>query len=246
MDVVNPGSTFGAFFDAFGMLPMPVLVGLCFAGLCVTTQNWIGRILFAILAYVAAVVTVYLIFKTSYFQFEGVLFWGLALGCGLLLLGPLLWCARILARRDHGALRRAAWIGIFTLVFATLFLEGAKQLWGRQRFRSMSDPTTQFSPWYQIRGYAQSDVYKSFPSGHSCRSAYFLLIACFPIRKHAKLIWIILAALWTLCVMVSRVIVGAHFATDVLCGAMLGITWIYVFDRVLPRQKHTPMSPSAR
>ena len=60
----------------------------------------------------------------------------------------------------------------------------------------------------------------SFPSGHSSNAVvvYGSLAAH---EKKRKLLWV-LAALLPLLVGFSRVFVGAHFPTDVLCGWMLG------------------------
>ena len=61
----------------------------------------------------------------------------------------------------------------------------------------------------------------SFPSGHSCGAvtAYGSLAA---FEKRRKLLWV-LAILLPLLVGFSRVYVGAHFPTDVICGWLLGL-----------------------
>ncbi len=61
----------------------------------------------------------------------------------------------------------------------------------------------------------------SFPSGHSCSSvtAYGSLAAH---EKRKKLLWV-LAVVLPLLVGFSRVAVGAHYPTDVLCGWLLGV-----------------------
>ena len=61
----------------------------------------------------------------------------------------------------------------------------------------------------------------SFPSGHSANAvtAYGSLAAH---EKKSKLLWVI-AIVFPLLIGFSRVFVGAHFPTDVLCGWVLGI-----------------------
>jgi membrane-associated phospholipid phosphatase len=61
----------------------------------------------------------------------------------------------------------------------------------------------------------------SFPSGHSCNAVtvYGSLAAH---EKKRKVLWII-AIVLPLLVGFSRVFVGAHFPTDVLCGWLLGV-----------------------
>ncbi|MGN1377111.1 MAG: hypothetical protein ACI4V6_02060, partial [Dorea sp.] len=63
-------------------------------------------------------------------------------------------------------------IAIIYFVLVIIVMNSLKTVWGRMRFREMTDPLVQFTPWYQIchRG-GFSDVYASFPSGHAMNSA---------------------------------------------------------------------------
>ena len=76
----------------------------------------------------------------------------------------------------------------------------------------------------------------SFPSGHSSSavSVYGSLAAH---EKRSRLLWV-LAFLLPLLVGFSRVVVGAHYPTDVLCGWLLGIVVVLLVPwlrRRLPR-----------
>jgi membrane-associated phospholipid phosphatase len=228
MAVVNRDSYFGQFFAAFGQLALPLILGFCFASLGALTKVLIGRILYLLCAYAAYAVAAYMVFTAPYFtgpREEGdLLFWGSVLISGLLLI--LLFCpvAVKLAAKRPAPLRRAAWIGILTFAIATLAVEGLKVCMGRQRFRSMTDPGTQFTPWFVPKGPAAGDDFKSFPSGHSFRAAFSLWVVFLPVAartKSTKTLLISLGVAWTLLVMISRIIVGAHFATDVLFGAFI-------------------------
>ncbi|MCR4798211.1 MAG: phosphatase PAP2 family protein [Lachnospiraceae bacterium] len=64
----------------------------------------------------------------------------------------------------------------------------------------------------------------SFPSGHSSSSATVYGSVA---RSFKKRIFTILAILLPLCVGISRIVVGAHYPTDVLCGWALGIFVIF-------------------
>jgi undecaprenyl-diphosphatase len=57
----------------------------------------------------------------------------------------------------------------------------------------------------------------SFPSGHTLHAVVFSLVA---ISYYPVLAWVLLP--FTLLVAMSRVILGLHYPTDVLVGAVLG------------------------
>jgi undecaprenyl-diphosphatase len=73
----------------------------------------------------------------------------------------------------------------------------------------------------------------SFPSGHSMMSAVTYLtlgalLARAHERKRMKAFFLILAALLTFCVGVSRVYLGVHWPTDVLAGWTAGTVWALI------------------
>lgn len=111
-----------------------------------------------------------------------------------------------------------------------------KLVWGRVRPRQLFGDAV-FTPWYLPQGFTG---YFSFPSGHTANAtvvfsgAYYLR---FLQKKHAGLKPLILVALgiWTALVAFSRVVVGAHFLSDVLFGAAVTVAIVY-FTR--PRNKN--------
>ena len=96
------------------------------------------------------------------------------------------------------------------------------------RFREMTDPLTQFTPWCQIcsRG-GFSDIYASFPSGHSMNSAAIILLLLFPEfmpqLEGKKTLLRVIVYVWAVLVGSSRVMMGAHFASDVTVGILLSL-----------------------
>jgi undecaprenyl-diphosphatase len=61
---------------------------------------------------------------------------------------------------------------------------------------------------------------RSFPSTHAATSialAVALMMIAHPLA------WIV--AIWAICVSFSRVWLGVHFASDVICGALLGVAF---------------------
>ena len=99
-----------------------------------------------------------------------------------------------------------------------LFVTILKIFWGRIRFKDLTGYYSDFTPWYLPQGITGN---QSFPSGHA--SMGFMMIALFvfivdkPFYKRIILKGLIIS--WALAVCVSRVVIGAHFTSDVLFGA---------------------------
>lgn len=118
--------------------------------------------------------------------------------CGLLLIG---W---IFSR--GAAQRNFAYLGLSTAVTA-LFVLGLKALIGRSR---------PMGSWGAV--YRRFDPY-AFPSGHAVRGGLIAALASgFLPGWAAALIWI-----WALLMILSRVVMGVHYISDVLAGFALGL-----------------------
>jgi membrane-associated phospholipid phosphatase len=109
-----------------------------------------------------------------------------------------------------------------------LFVSLVKIFWGRIRFRDLTGYYSDFTPWYLPQGITGS---QSFPSGHAAMG--FMLIVLFvffadkPFYKRFIIKGLIIS--WALIVCTSRVIIGAHFTSDVLFGAFAMII-AYLFS----------------
>ena len=71
----------------------------------------------------------------------------------------------------------------------------------------------------------------SFPSGHTLNStviagmfAYLLLRRL--TSQLARVLTVVLAAVWAIAMGLSRVYLGHHWLTDVMCGWVLGLAWL--------------------
>ena len=111
----------------------------------------------------------------------------------------------------------ASVIVLLALIHPLLFVQIVKIVWGRVRPRDVFAGEGAFTPWYVINGYTGN---KSFPSGHTSMG-WMLLPLLITVRDREWkdpvkiLTWIVIIA-WGLFVGASRVVVGAHFASDVL------------------------------
>ncbi|MFX1287173.1 MAG: phosphatase PAP2 family protein [Promethearchaeota archaeon] len=119
--------------------------------------------------------------------------------------------------------------GIITLLAVVnplLFVQITKILCGRIRFRDLTVPGySEFTPWFLPPGLTSGG--RSFPSGHAAMGWMFLpLLIAVKNRKNVdplKILTIILVVGWGLFVGLSRIAVGAHYASDVLFSTAVAI-----------------------
>lgn len=118
-----------------------------------------------------------------------------------------------------------------------IFVQGVKYFWGRVRFRELDAAFSQFTPWYFPQGFTGSD---SFPSGHAAMG--WILLALLILLSNKKE-WIKNSALaiifmWAVGLALSRVVIGAHYASDVLFGSFFIIIMFLIFSKIHYRIDH--------
>ena len=111
-----------------------------------------------------------------------------------------------------------------------IFIQGVKYFWGRVRFRELDAAFSQFTPWYLPQGLTCFD---SFPSGHAAMGWMLLalLILLANKKQWIKYSAIFLIFLWGVMLALSRVVIGAHYASDVLFGSFFIIITFLLFNK---------------
>lgn len=97
-----------------------------------------------------------------------------------------------------------------------------KIFWGRIRFRDLDSVHSNFTNWYIPNGITG---HESFPSGHAA-IAWMLLPLIILLPKKNIIVKIFTAGLivaWGIAITLSRVVIGAHYASDVLFGSFVMI-----------------------
>ncbi len=134
----------------------------------------------------------------------------------------------------------------------TMFLINVIKIpWGRPRMRLLFETGNEsyFMPWWKLGSALKSrlvaegvaaDEFHSYPSWHTGCAACAMLAMLLPsvcrrLRGRERLC-LIVGAVWTAVVAVSRLMMGAHFLTDVTAAAaitlgvaMLGV-WLFYFN----------------
>ncbi len=123
-----------------------------------------------------------------------------------------------------------------TVVGTTLFgyvlcVQVVKYIWGRVRFRELDTAFSQFTPWYLPQGLTGSD---SFPSGHAAMGWILLPLLILLVNKKQwmKYSAIVIIFLWGVTLALSRVVIGAHYSSDVLFGSFFIIITFLVSSKI--------------
>ena len=132
-------------------------------------------------------------------------------------------------------------IALLAVINPLVFVQITKILCGRIRFRDLDLLYTNFTPWFLPPGVSAGG--SSFPSGHTAMGWMFLpLLIVVKDRKNTdplRLLTIILVIGWGLFVGFSRIVVGAHYASDVLfsTGAATIVT-IFLYTRFYKKRNN--------
>lgn len=140
-------------------------------------------------------------------------------------------------------LKSIALLGLISSIVSFALVSGMKMLWGRARFRSLSEEYTEYTNFLTVNGFSKQsllDDYQSFPSGHT-NSASCILILIPLVRKinsKSWINWITIAstALYVFTVGLSRICVGAHYASDVLFGFGIFICSYILVEYILKKR----------
>ncbi len=238
INLYNPNSAWAIFLERFGDIPglLIVLTGIHIYIITLRKSSNIKTILFtALFLTIGSLITIYILWALSYaiannselFLNNQNYFFLSAVLLNILL--SLLFRKRYKFSKKSILFSRIS----FKMFFYgyILFVEPLKILWGRVRFRNLAESYSNFSAWYIPKGITGND---SFPSGHAAMG--FMLIALFvfftdkPFYKRIILKGLIIS--WALAVCASRVIIGAHFASDVLFGAFaIIISYLFLINK---------------
>lgn len=130
-------------------------------------------------------------------------------------------------------------IVVLAIINVLVFVQGIKILWGRVRFRDLLSDYSNFSPWFVPQGITGN---KSFPSGHAAMGFMLLplliLLKDRDIRDPKRIVMTVAIIGWGVFVGSSRILIGAHYASDVLfSSAMASVITILLYKLVYLKLK---------
>ncbi len=144
---------------------------------------------------------------------------------------------------------------VIILFLGVMFLEiiiinVIKIPWGRPRMRMITAQNQVFQPWWVIGSSMKdhlmslgiaAEEFKSFPSGHSANAACAMMLGVLPVicqkLKGKENLLSFIGIMLTLTVAFSRIIMGAHFLTDVTVGMSVTFLIEIIFVNLLWKRK---------
>jgi len=234
----TPDSSFGRFFAVAGIMPVNILLPFApgfLSGSVFNPAVRLKKIWFAgcLLLTAAGIALLAVYIKSNYKDYYLSLPPGVIIAVSAVIFAAGVFSGFKLSQKHPVEAFTIAIIGVISLLASNFTVNVLKYIWGRQRFFSMTDPAAQFTPWYLPQGRPASDDFKSFPSGHSLGAAALIWLSLFPalLKKRAAFrtkITVCVALIFTLTVMLSRMVLGKHFLSDVTMGASIFLTIFFL------------------
>lgn len=150
-------------------------------------------------------------------------------------------------------------VTVISFAISQGLVQGLKPIFGRQRYRMIKvleynglSEYVDYTEWFIIRGNRKvrgslsvlgiaSDGYKSFPSGHTCSAAMSLCLIGLAEKLGlkgksyaiVKTLCCIIGVGITVTVAYTRIVMGAHYLTDVTFGAGFTIFAIIISEKLV-------------
>lgn len=241
----NPNDFIGNWFWKAGELPNSMICPLAGLALFKSLETKRGKIIGAIIMvggsiYLGAYVASYSFVDDSFKTPFGIIF-GFLFGILLLFLSKYI----VIPEEYKKALIVVAIVGIIAMAVQLGVINIAKIFWGRIRMRELIriGSYESFVPWYKPQGITSSNEFKSFPSGHTASAgmSYLLMLAPFINKKleSKKALLFVAPFVYTSVVAYSRMVMGAHFLSDVTVGGVVAFTTVIVIMSVLDKKTKT-------
>lgn len=255
--IFDDKNTFGITLAAFGLIPGFALLEIC-AGIMLfnfldkNKAGWL-RAIILILSIIALCTAIYFqgdnMFDENGFYNKDLRFVGIAISAPIAaifyFLGYLI--GNKLNNQDLWKVMIVILIGLFICMFA--MPQGLKIIFHRPRYRiAVYREIVEYHPWWKrcsnYKDYLSvlsKEEFKSFPSGHST-VAFLLpvLLGYLPMffkrLKKYQIPLFCLGAAYAFVIAYSRMMVGAHYLSDVSCGGLITMVTFCVINEIFIRK----------
>ena len=172
---------------------------------------------------------------------------------------PLFFLGFFTSKKEYDKKLMKHLIALCAIMLAALCVMSAmKMFFSRPRYRLLIQeiPGLEFQPWYIPFAGADEFItgmgidwndFRSFPSGHALQSMGLIfalpsLTEVYGLNRCRKTALFAAAAVFAVLVCASRMVMGAHFISDVSMGSLLavafGAVWISIERAYIPQNKH--------
>lgn len=241
--LVDPSSEWAEFIADYGEWPgwgMVVIAVIIIFG----AQEREGKknlIILVLMVLITTVLLIYLILKEldDFGSIAGLDWYYYLIPVGGLILGGLLYF--VFKKYPATAFKPYYNFAIITLILALInpliIVQIVKVVWGRQRFRDLAVGYSDFTFWFVPTGLSSFGYLdgSSFPSGHSAMGWVLipLVLLVYNKNKVVKILVAALTILWGCIVSAGRVVIGAHFTSDVIFSAAIGcVIFILLYKKL--------------
>ncbi|MCR5207891.1 MAG: phosphatase PAP2 family protein [Eubacterium sp.] len=234
----NPDSPFSKWFEATGEMPCRLIgtvAGVLIYKLCDKKAFKLFGIFvnFASSAYLGYHIASY------FFKEENYIVFGLVYGIGIGVTAQYLIRYISIPEKLKKPLIILSFTGIAVMLVQLGAIEITKSLWGRIRYRDLIKmPSFEaFTPWYKPNGINGN---RSFPSGHTAGAAMSYLMMTLPYASEKwekrKAMCFAVPLVYTSIVAYTRLVMGAHFLSDVSVGGTIGFVTVIIAMAVLDKK----------
>lgn len=241
--IVNRDSIWAEFFNMFGELPFTA--GMLLAVMILYGGHRRGKIKTPILSVIVYPLMMLLSFMTAimpiryFYEFDGGVPKGGYILAFVIAIILFILIVLILLKKDAESFqkfKKAAIILIALVLSEVILVNVLKMVWARPRMRSI-DSFEQFKYWWQINGFKNIEELKSFPSGHTANAFAMIAGVSFMKTESNKKKWMIFAFSWGILTALSRVVLGAHFLSDVIFAGVVTIALYSIISTIIEKRK---------
>lgn len=230
--IVNQNSGWAKFLQDYGMIPglLVILSGIFIYYSHIKTQADFWSYLKQIFFFLVSAGLIFYLFDIFFENYTSSYFLLFAILSAVISLIIFIFIKKKQEVTNTIAIKFAKVVVEVALFGYVICIQVVKYFWGRVRFRELDSAFSQFTPWYLPQGITGFD---SFPSGHAAMGWILLPIL---ILFSNKKVWIknlvfIFIFFWAVALALSRVVIGAHYASDVLFGSFFIIMTFLMFSK---------------
>ena len=158
---------------------------------------------------------------------------------------------KLVKNSDRKMVIKVGLVFLISIMGIMIVVNMIKVPWGRARMRLVANnPEAYFMPWWQVGGSLKetliaegvaAEEFKSFPSGHVSNATAVLLLSLLPLlndklKGKEKTIFGC-GVVWIVLVMISRIIIGAHYLTDDVVAFAVGLAVILIVCKIAFKPK---------